>query len=95
MVIDILYICWNNNTEMIPPMAYLSVKFFVLLTEFINVKSKYIIIKISDIEPINPVLDANTANIKSVCISGKYIGVLFIPWPVNPDEPMAIREFLN
>ena len=47
------------------------------------------------IEPIKPVLDANTEKIKSVCISGKYIGVLLIPCPVNPDEPIAIREFLN
>ena len=95
IVIDILYICWNKSTAIIPPIAYLSGNSFVLFTELINVKSKNNIIISNVIEPIRPVLDANTAKIKSVCISGKYIGVSFMPCPVNPDDPIAIREFLS
>ena len=95
IVIEMLYICWNKSTEIIPPIAYLSVNPFVLLTELINVISKSNIVINRHIEPISPVFDANTAKIKSVCISGKYIGVLLIPCPVSPDEPMAINEFLS
>ena len=62
---------------------------------FINFISKYIISAINEIEPNKPKLDANTANIKSVCGSGKYIGVLFHPLPNNPTEPIAIITFLN
>ena len=39
-------------------------------------------------EPIKPVLLAYTAKIKSVCGSGKYIGVLLKPYPMNPPEPI-------
>ena len=95
MVIDMLYICWNKRTAIIPPIAYLSDKSLVLFAELIRVKSKNNMITNNPIEPISPVFDANTAKIKSVCISGKYIGVLFIPCPVKPDEPIAINEFFN
>ena len=78
-----------------PPIAYLSVKLLVLFTELIKVKSKNSIINRRLIVPMKPVFDANTANMKSVCISGKYIGVLFIPCPVKPEEPIAIKEFLS
>ena len=71
IVIEILYICWNSNTAMIPPIAYLSVRVLVLLTELINVKSKNNIIIINPREPMKPVFEVNTAKIKSVCISGK------------------------
>ena len=40
IVIDILYICWNNKTDIMPPIEYLSVKFFVLFTEFIRISPK-------------------------------------------------------
>ena len=95
IVIDMLYNCWNKRTPIIPPTAYLSVILLVLLEYPIKVKSKYDIINIKIIEPIKPVLEAYTANIKSVCISGKYMGVLFIPCPVMPEEPIAISEFFN
>ena len=95
IVIDMLYICWNNRTAIIPPIAYLSVRLLVLFTELINVRSKNNIINKRLIAPIKPVFEVNTAKIKSVCISGKYIGVLFMPCPVKPEEPIAIREFLN
>ena len=95
IVIEILYICWNSSTAIIPPIAYLSGNSFVLFTEFISVRSKNNIMIIKPNEPIRPVFDANTAKIKSVCISGKYIGVLFIPCPVKPEDPMAINEFLS
>ena len=76
-------------------MAYLSIRVLVLLTELIKVRSKNNIMRIKANEPIRPVFDVNTAKMKSVCISGKYIGVLLMPCPVSPEEPMAINEFLN
>ena len=92
---DMLYICWKTNTATIPPIAYLSVKFSVLLTVDINTSSKYIINDTRINPPIKPKLETNMENIKSVCISGKYIGVLLNPCPVNPLEPIAINELLS
>ena len=61
----------------------------------IRVKSKNSIIINKLNEPISPVLDENTAKIKSVCISGKYIGVLFSPYPIRPPLPIAVIPFSN
>ena len=60
-----------------------------------NLKSKKVIKPISIIEPINPKLLEYTANIKSVWGSGKYIGVLFKPYPINPPLPIAVIPFSN
>lgn len=74
-VIDILCICWNNSTDIIPAINSLSLSLYDLLANPIILISKYIINPIRINAPISPKFDANTANIKSVCISGKYIGV--------------------
>ena len=50
---------------------------------------------IRNIDPIKPKLLENTANIKSVDASGKYIGVLLIPYPINPPLPIDVIPLLN
>ena len=42
IVIDIFCICWNNNTAIIPPIAYLSVVSVVLFAVNSKFISKYI-----------------------------------------------------
>ena len=56
---------------------------------------EYTIIPIRIMTPTRPKLDAYTANIKSVDDSGKYIGVLFNPYPNNPPDPIAESPFSN
>lgn len=95
IVIDIFWICWNNKTAIIPPIIYLSVVSVVFDTIVIKLISKNIIKLISNRAPINPKHELNTVNMKSVCISGKYIGTEFNPCPNNPAEPIAIKELDN
>ena len=95
IVIPIFCICWKSNTAIIPPTDSLSLIFGVFDDSDMIFKSKYIISPIRRKEPINPKFDAYTANIKSVCISGKYIGVLLNPCPNIPADPMAVNPFVN
>ena len=60
---------------MIPPIAYLSYILLVLLTVDIRFISNVTIRVIKRRLPNKPKLEAKTPNIKSVCSSGKYIGV--------------------
>ena len=67
--------------------------FGLSIASFTNFKSKKVINTIKVAEPKKPKLLANTANIKSVCGSGKYIGVLFIPYPKSPPLPIDVIPF--
>ena len=48
---------------------------------------------INKVAPTNPKLLAKTANIKSVCGSGNYIGVFLNPFPNKPPEAIAVIPF--
>ena len=61
----------------------------------INTSSKYMINDTRINPPIKPKLETNTENIKSVCISGKYSGVLLKPCPNNPPDPIAVNPLVN
>ena len=73
----------------------ISLLLYDFLPNLIIFISKYIINASKIITPINPKFEANTANIKSVCISGKYSGVLLKPCPNNPPDPIAVNPLVN
>lgn len=95
IVIEIFWICWNISIPTIPNNIYLSVSLIFLLAINNTLISKYTMIARRITTPIKPKFDANTAKIKSVEDSGKYIGVLLKPCPNIPADPIAAKAFSN